>query len=80
MFTNLCYLNFQPSSIYWQHISCAILPRERISSSNLLELNGNLKIFNHCLYLLDARFNELHTLYVKISSIRSDQTIENQVN
>jgi hypothetical protein len=80
MFDSLHYLNFEGSSVYHQQVSFGILPSKSIFSSNLLNLHLNLKHFNDCLYLLDGRFNKLHTLDVKISSIRSDRTIENKVN
>jgi hypothetical protein len=79
MFNNLHYLNFETFSIYHQQVSFSILSRN-IFSSNLLKLYVNLTDFNDSLYLLDGRFYKLHTLYVIISSISSDQTIENQVN
>ena len=79
MFSKLCYLKFQLSLIYWQNISFDISPRQHISS-HLLELYINLNNFNDCLYLVNDRFNELHTLYVNISAIRSCETIDNKVN
>ena len=66
--TNLEYLNFSSSS------SCCI----RLSfpsslptciSSNLLELHLQLGNFIDCLYMLDGRFNHLHTLHVDIENI-----------
>ncbi|CAF2612711.1 unnamed protein product [Rotaria sp. Silwood2] len=78
MFTNLCYLNFQASLIYSQQVSFDIVPRKLIFSSTLLELHVNLENFNDCLYLLNGRFNQLHTFHVNISTIRSDPTIDNK--
>ncbi|CAF1579846.1 unnamed protein product [Rotaria sp. Silwood1] len=78
MFTNLCYLNFQASSIYSQQISFDTLPRKPIFSSTLLKLHVNLENFNDCLYLLDGRLNQLHTFYVNISIINSYRTIINK--
>ncbi|CAF0795699.1 unnamed protein product [Rotaria sordida] len=43
------------------------------------ELHVTLKTFNDCLYLLDGRFNRLHTLHVDVSTIHcSDLTISNK--
>ncbi len=80
MFTNLSYLNFHPSSLYWQHVSFDILQWKRIFSSNILELYVNLKNFDDCLYLLDDPFNEFYIIYVNISAIYSGQTIDNKVS
>jgi len=55
------------------------LAQQTIFSSNLLKLNANLENFNDCLYLLDGRFEKLHTLCINISSICSDRTIENKI-
>ncbi|CAF1213438.1 unnamed protein product [Rotaria sordida] len=70
MFSNLRYLNFCPPSIGHQRLSFDTSPLTVISK-NLLELHVSLRSFTDCLYLLDGRFNKLHTLYVNISLIRS---------
>jgi hypothetical protein len=83
MFNNLCYLNFDGSSLYDQQVSFDILSSTSTTtfSSNLLKLHVNLENFNDCLYLLNyGRFDKLHSLYVNILSIRSDRPIENTVN
>jgi hypothetical protein len=64
MFTNLLHLKFyQPSSF--------ILFNEQPSlfSSTLLELHINVYLFDDCLYILDGRLNQLHTLFVHVDQI-----------
>jgi hypothetical protein len=78
MFTNLQYLNFVSSSIWYQIISFHYSPPP-IFSSNLLELLVSLENFTDCLYLLDGRFNQLRTLHVNISIITSRLKIDNKV-
>jgi hypothetical protein len=80
MFTNLSYLNFDASSTYFQKISFNRLAQQTIVSSNLLKLSVYSETSNDCLHLLDSRFEKLHTLFVNISSICSDQTIDNKVS
>jgi hypothetical protein len=70
MFNNLKYLEFGISSSLYNNVSFVILPPTVISST-LLELHINVEYFDNCLALLDGRFNQLHTLYIKIFSIRS---------
>ncbi|CAF3857448.1 unnamed protein product [Rotaria sordida] len=49
-----------------------------VLSSNLLELHVHVLNFADCLYLLDGRFNQLHTFHVNISYISSNTlTINN---
>jgi hypothetical protein len=80
IFTNLRYLNFGPSSICHQRLSFHTLPLTVIST-NLLELHVCLDNFHDCLYLLDGRFNQLHTLCADISFIRSSRVIiKNEVD
>ncbi|CAF1226607.1 unnamed protein product [Rotaria sordida] len=69
MFNNLQYLNFGPSSIWYQRISFD-MPFPTITSLNLLELHICVDYFNDLLYLLDGRFNQLHTLDVNIYHIK----------
>ncbi len=69
MFINLQYLNFAPS-IFNQQFSFGGLSQS-VFSSNLLELQANLKDFTDCLFLLDGRFNQLRTLFVHVSTIVS---------
>ncbi|CAF4366289.1 unnamed protein product [Rotaria magnacalcarata] len=51
------------------------------ASSTLLELHVTVNNFDDCLYLLDERFNQLHTFYVNVADIQSSQqTINNMEN
>ncbi|CAF1560509.1 unnamed protein product [Rotaria sp. Silwood1] len=68
MFTNLQYLNFNPSLNLHQTISMEI-SRLSFFSSTLLELHINVGCFLDCLYLLDGHFNQLHTFHVNIYDI-----------
>ncbi|CAF3858185.1 unnamed protein product [Rotaria sp. Silwood1] len=68
IFKNLKYLNFGPFLNWYQEISFIFTP-PTVISSNLLELHLSVVNFLDCLYLLDGRFNKLHTFYVHISSI-----------
>ncbi|CAF3927415.1 unnamed protein product [Rotaria sordida] len=78
IFTNLRYLNFGPSSIWYQKLSFDTQFSTMISSS-LLELHVRLQDFIDCIYLLDGRFNQLHTLHVNITYIMSSNlTINNK--
>ncbi|CAF1230165.1 unnamed protein product, partial [Rotaria sordida] len=78
MFINLQYLNFGPSSISYLQLSFGML-LPTVLSSNLLELHVCVLHFSDCLYLLDGRFNQLHTFYVNICSISSHSlTINNE--
>ncbi|CAF0723902.1 unnamed protein product [Rotaria sp. Silwood1] len=79
-FTNLQSLNFHPFPTCYQELSFKNSP-PTLYSSTLLELYVNVTYFTDCLYLLDGRFNQLHTLYVKISWIwPSSLTIDNMEN
>ncbi|CAF3778047.1 unnamed protein product [Adineta steineri] len=64
------YLNFCPSSMWYQGLLFNN-PSSTINSSTLLELHMSLASLTDCLYILDGRFNKLHTLYVDIDSISS---------
>ena len=81
MFTNLQYLSFGPSSKWYQRVSFYML-FPTVTSSNLLELHILLDDFKDLLYLLDGRFNQLHTLNVNIPYPISwnRSTINNQVD
>jgi hypothetical protein len=71
MFTNLRYLNFGPSLNRCQQFSFGIFDTSPLAvfSSTLSELHIRLPTFIACLYLLDGRFNQLHTLHVYIYNI-----------
>ncbi|CAF4383728.1 unnamed protein product [Rotaria sp. Silwood2] len=70
MFTNLQYLNFCSSSLDQQQLSFHTPPLTAIST-NLLKLYVYLDVFIDCLYLLDGRFNQRHTLYANVFAIVS---------
>ena len=48
-------------------------------SSTLRILNVRLLTFADCLYLLDGRFNQLHTLIVNLANVRPPEKMPNQV-
>ncbi|CAF4715779.1 unnamed protein product [Rotaria socialis] len=65
MFINLQYLSFGP----WSNLrppSLFEMPYSSATSSNLLELRICRTYFTDLLYLLDERFNQLHTVHVDI--------------
>ena len=78
MFANIKYLNFGESSCTGQRLSFYLTPPSVISS-NLLELHVSLEFFSDCLYLLDGRFNQLHTLYINISNISSHSSYSESI-
>jgi hypothetical protein len=55
-----------------------LLPNFRCST--LLKLFIRMDFFNDCLYLLDGRFNQLHTLHVDLFGIHHSNEIINQVS
>jgi hypothetical protein len=56
-------------------------PSPKLSSSTLLVLDIKVQSFFMCLYLLDGRFNQLHTFYIELTHIHlPDEEIENQVS
>ncbi|CAF3411703.1 unnamed protein product [Rotaria sp. Silwood2] len=79
IFTNLRSLRFGLSSIWYQLLLFST-PPSTIISSKLLELHVSLQHFTDCLYLVDGRFNQLHTLHVHIDCICSSRIlIDNKV-
>ncbi|CAF4209205.1 unnamed protein product [Rotaria magnacalcarata] len=72
LFCSLIYniLIFCPSLLGHQRLSFDTTPLT-IISTNLLKLHVYLDAFTDCLYLLDGRFNQLHTFYANISVIHS---------
>ncbi|CAF4541005.1 unnamed protein product [Rotaria socialis] len=80
IFTSLQYLNLCSSSIWYSRISLNAFTRD-LASTTLLELHVTVNNFDNCLYLLDGRFNQLHTFYVNVADIQSSQkTINNMEN
>jgi hypothetical protein len=80
MFTNLQYLNYEPSSLVWQYISLDLIPQTFISCPTLLELYINLKYSRDCLYLLNSNFNNLRKLDLNILTINSIETVDIKVS
>ena len=79
-FTNLQYLKFGPSLLCHQRLSFCT-PLLTVISTTLLELHVCFDTFHDCLYLLDGRLNQLHTLYANIAFILpSSLPIKNEVN
>ncbi|CAF4928974.1 unnamed protein product [Rotaria socialis] len=79
VFTGLIYLKLHESL----YKNCArllfddeFLPTFR--SSTLLKLNIRIQCFDDCLYLLDGRFSQLHTLCVDLVHINRPHEIKNQ--
>ncbi|CAF3771529.1 unnamed protein product [Rotaria socialis] len=69
IFNNLRYLSFGPSCLWYQRLSFNEFLT--VASSTLLELHVCLSYFDDCLYLLDGRFNQLHTFCVDLKYILS---------
>ncbi|CAF4618030.1 unnamed protein product [Rotaria sp. Silwood2] len=77
--TNLISLTLYESSYKNRVLLCFDDPLPpTFRSSTLLKLNIRVQCFEDCLYLLDGRFNQLHTLYVDIVDIYHQDQIENQ--
>ncbi|CAF1531691.1 unnamed protein product [Rotaria sordida] len=81
VFTRLIALTFYESS-YRNPIRLCFndpLP-SNIYSSSVSILNIRVQCFDDCLYLLDGRFNQLHTLYVDLVNLSCLDETENQGN
>ncbi|CAM4754814.1 unnamed protein product [Rotaria magnacalcarata] len=65
MFSNLQYLDFDPSFNNCHILSFGASP-PNVFSCTLSKLNVMIDTYSDCLYLLDGRFNQLHTFYVTI--------------
>ncbi|CAF4196379.1 unnamed protein product, partial [Rotaria sp. Silwood2] len=81
MFSVLQYLDFHPSCSAYPRVSFGISP-SNVFSSTLLELHIMVHTYADCLYLLDGRFNQLHTFYVTIFDVTVPvlTTINNEVS
>ncbi|CAF4127467.1 unnamed protein product [Rotaria sp. Silwood2] len=52
----------------------------RFSSSTLLVLNIKVQTFDICLYILNGRFSQLHTLYIDLTNIYlPEKEVQNQL-
>ncbi len=80
VFTSLNYVTFYESS-YKNRVPLffADPPLPSFRSSTLLKLNIRVQTFDDCLYLLDGRFNQLHTLCVDLVHTHHPHEIKNQV-
>jgi hypothetical protein len=81
VFSNLTHLTFYDAS--YRNIVRLILdfPPPMFSSSTLLVLKIKVQNIAECLYLLDGRFNQLHTLQIDLIRIyHLSKEIENKVS
>ena len=77
-FTSLFHLKFNPSSYWYERLSFDEAPT--IICSTLVELHIELDNLIDCLYLLNARFDQLRMLYVDVlSAYRESVVIDNKV-
>ncbi|CAF0733371.1 unnamed protein product [Rotaria sordida] len=79
VFINLTHLIFCDAS-YKDNVRLSFkIPSPNFSSSSLLVLNIKVQTFDVCLYILDGRFEQLHTLHIELANISSSsKEIENQ--
>jgi hypothetical protein len=81
VFLNLTHLIFY-ESLYKNIVRLLFeFPTPKLSSSTLSVLNIKIQSFDMCFYLLDGRFNQLHTFYIELAHIHCpDERVENQVS
>ncbi len=81
VFNNLRCLNFDTLVEFrWPRLSLEETS-STFFSSTLLELHVNVQTLNDCRYLLDGRFNQLHTCYINIKYLdMPSEMIENTVD
>ncbi len=81
VFNNLTHLMFSESS-YENRVPLLFdVPSRSFSSSNLLLLNIKVQSFSQLVYLVDGRFNQLHTLIIDlINPAYTTKLIENKVS
>ncbi|CAF4605006.1 unnamed protein product, partial [Rotaria sp. Silwood2] len=79
VFINLTHLIFCDAS-YKDNVRLLFkIPSPNFSSSSLLVLNIKVQTFDVCLYILDGRFEQLHTLHIELANTSSpSKEIENQ--
>ncbi|CAM4786164.1 unnamed protein product [Rotaria magnacalcarata] len=77
VFIQLTYLIFYESSYEHTVRLLFYVPSRRFSSSTLLVLGINVQCFHHCLFILDGRFNHLHTLHIHLANLRPPEAIVN---
>ncbi|CAF4322919.1 unnamed protein product, partial [Rotaria sordida] len=79
VFINLTHLIFHDASYINNARLLFNIPSSSFSSSSLLVLNIKVQTFDMCLYILDGRFDQLHTLYIEMANIFHPlEEIENQ--
>ncbi|CAF2072992.1 unnamed protein product [Rotaria magnacalcarata] len=77
VFKKLTQLTFSESSYQTMVGLSFAYPSINFCSSTLLVLNVRIDSFPVCLYILDGRFNQLHTLIMKTANIFPSEKIEN---
>ncbi|CAF3283269.1 unnamed protein product [Rotaria socialis] len=78
VFKKLTHLTFAESS-YQSIVELSFFyPPINFCSSTLLVLNIKINCFYTCLYLLDGRFNQLHTLIMEVANMYESEKIENK--
>jgi hypothetical protein len=80
VFKKLTHLTFSESSYQTMVGLSFASPPINFCSSTLLVLNVRIDSFPVCLYILDGRFNQLHTLIMETANIFPSEKIENQVS
>ncbi|CAF4097701.1 unnamed protein product, partial [Rotaria sordida] len=70
-FTNLLHLKFYSLCDYNGAYLSFVNQSPMFFSSTLVELHINVYYFDDCLYLLDGRLHQLHTLFVRVFHILS---------
>ncbi|CAF1451780.1 unnamed protein product, partial [Rotaria sordida] len=79
VFTNLICLTLYESSYRNRLLLCFDdPPPTTFRSSTLFKLNIRVEFFEDCLYLLDGRFNQLHTVNVDMVDVYYHDEIQNQ--
>ncbi|CAM4949990.1 unnamed protein product [Rotaria socialis] len=78
VFINLTHLTFYDAAHQNNARLLFDVPFPTFSSSSLLVLKIKVQTFDVCLYILDGRFEQLHTLDIELANILSPSEIENQ--
>jgi hypothetical protein len=78
VFINLTHLMFDESSHKYILRLYFDVPSRSFSSSSLLVLNIKAQSFSQCLYILDGRFNQLHTLTLDLVNFPSSEELMDQ--
>ncbi|CAF2143390.1 unnamed protein product [Rotaria magnacalcarata] len=78
VFINLTHLTFYDAAHQNNARLSFDVPFPTFSSSSLLVLKIKVQTFDVCLYILDGRFEQPHTLDIELANILSPSEIENQ--